>query len=240
MNLPRAPLTPYHAPHGAPVKLAPLAAVLAAVLLAVLTALAPPAAAAQEQVVRGGDVIYSSTGRSCPVGFNAGRGGERYALMQGHCVGDSGAVWYADAARTVEIGRTGGVSFPVSDYALIRYNNPDFTYPSELSTGVPGGAIEITGAAQPSVGQQVCRAGRTTGVHCGTVVSVNDTVSYPEGTVFGLFRATLCVEPGDSASAYSGGTALGLLVSGSPCSSGGTAFYQPVVPVLSAYGLSIP
>ncbi|WBB62929.1 S1 family peptidase [Streptomyces sp. WMMC500] len=238
MNLRRAPLTP----HPASPQLAPVTAVLAAVLLAVLTALAPPAAGAQEQAVRGGDVLYGSSGRSCPVGFNAGRGAERYGLMQGHCIKDAGPVWYADAARTVEIGRTGGVSFPGDDYALIRYTNPDFTYPSELASGVPGGSIEITGAAEPSVGQQVCRAGPTTGLHCGTVLSINDTIGYPEGTVYGVFSSNVCVEPGDGggASAFSGGTALGLLVSGSSCSSGGTTFYQPVVPVLQAYGLTLP
>ncbi|WP_326798671.1 S1 family peptidase [Streptomyces sp. NBC_01808] len=235
MNLRRAPLTP----HPAPLRLTPAAAVLAAVLLAVLTALAPPAAGAQGQAVRGGDVLYSSTGPSCPVGFNAGRGGERYALMQGRCVDAAGPVWYADAARTVEIGRTESVSFPGGDYALIRYTNPAFTYPGELAAGP--GTIQITGAAQPSVGQQVCHAGRTTGVHCGTVVSVNDTISYPEGTVFGLFRSHVCVEPGDGAGpAYSGGTALGLIVSGGSCSSGGATFYQPVVPALKAYGLTLP
>ncbi|WP_407561324.1 S1 family peptidase [Streptomyces sp. 184] len=235
MNL-RAPLTP----HPAPSKLFPVTAVLAALLLAVLTALAPPAAGAQDQAVRGGDMLYSSTGPSCPVGFNAGRSGERYALMQGHCVRDAGAVWYADAARTVEIGRTDGVNFPGSDYAVIHYTNPDFTYPSQLSGG-PGGVIDITGAASPSVGQRVCHAGRTTGVHCGTVVSINDTVGYPEGTVSGLFRSNVCVEPGDGAGpAYSGGTALGLVVSGGSCSSGGATFYQPVVPALHAYGLTLP
>lgn len=236
MNVPRAPLTPYHAPP----KPVPLTAAFAAVLLAVLTALAPAAAGAQEQVIRGGDVLYSSTGPSCTVGFNAGRGAERYALMQGHCVRDAGLVWYADAARTVEVGRTEGVSFPGDDFAVIHYTNPAFTYPGELSSGLPGGAIEITGAAGPSVGQQVCHAGGTTGLHCGTVVSVNDTVAYPEGTVFGLFRSHACVEPGDGAvPAFSGGTALGLIVSGASCSSGGATFYQPVVPALQAYGLTI-
>ncbi|AKH84976.1 streptogrisin B precursor [Streptomyces sp. CNQ-509] len=235
MNLRRAPLTP----HAVPLRLTPAAAVLAAVLLAVLTALAPPAAGAQDQAVRGGDVLYSSTGPSCPVGFNAGRGGERYALMQGRCAAAAGPVWYADAARTVEVGRTEAVNFPGGDFALIRYTNPDFGYPSEVSAGI--GVIGITGAAQPSVGRQVCHAGRTTGVHCGTVVSVNDTVSYPEGTVSGLFRSHVCVEPGDGAGpAWSGGTALGLIVSGGSCTSGGATFYQPVVPALQAYGLTLP
>ncbi|MFF0727796.1 S1 family peptidase [Streptomyces sp. NPDC004134] len=216
-----------------------MAAVLAAVLLAVLTTLAPPAAGAQAQAVRGGDVLYSSTGPSCPVGFNAGRGGERYALMQGRCADAAGPVWYVDPARTVEVGRTESVNFPGGDFALIRYTNPAFTYPSQVSAGT--GAIQITGAAQPSVGRQICHAGRTTGVHCGTVLSLNISVSYPEGVVFGLFSSNVCVEPGDGAGpAYSGGTALGLIVSGGSCVSGGTTFYQPVVPALQAYGLTLP
>lgn len=237
MNLRRAPLTP----HLAAPKLFPMAALLTAVLLAVLTALAPPAAAAQEQVVRGGDTLYSGTGVSCQVAFNAGRDGERYALMQGHCVGAAGPVWYADPAGTVEIGRTGGVNFPGGDYALIHYTNPDFTYPSELSSG-SGRPIVITGAAHPSVGQQVCQVGRTTGLHCGTVTALNISISYPEGTVTGLFQSNVCAEPGDGGGpAFSGSTALGIPVGASgSCSSGGTTFHQPVVDALQAYGLSIP
>jgi streptogrisin B len=211
------------------------------VLLAVLTALAPPAAGAQEPAVRGGDTLYSSTGPSCPVGFNAGRGDERYALMPGHCVSDAGPVWYADAARTVEIGRTDGVHFPGSDFAVIHYTNPDYTYPSELSAG-SGQSIEITGAAQPTVGAKLCHTGRTTGVHCGTVVSMDISVSYPEGTVTGLFESNVCVEPGDGGGpAYSGSTALGIVVGANgTCSTGGATFYQPVVDALKAYGLSLP
>lgn len=237
MNPRRAPLTPHPA---APRLYAP-AAVLAALLLAVLTALAPPAAGAQEQAVRGGDTLYSSTGLSCPVGFNAGRGTERYALMQGHCVRDAGTVWYADAARTVEVGRTDDVHFPGSDFALIHYTNPDFTYPGEISSG-SGQAIGITGAAEPGVGQKVCHAGRSTGLHCGTVTSMDITISYPEGTVTGLFQSNVCVEPGDGGGpAFSGGTALGIIVSANgTCSVGGETFYQPVVPALEEYGLTLP
>ncbi|MFW6694133.1 S1 family peptidase [Streptomyces sp. MAR4 CNX-425] len=237
MKLRRAPLTPYPA---APVRLFAPAAVLAALLLAVLTALAPPAAGAQDQAVRGGDTLYSSTGAACPVAFNASRGADRYAVMQAPCVKDAGPVWYADPGRTIEIGRS-DAGFPGGDSAVIRYTNPDYTYPSELSSGF-GQPIPITHAAQPTVGAQVCAVSPSAGLHCGVVVAVNISISYPDGTVYHVFQTNVCAEPGGGGvSAYSGRAALGVLVSGNGnCTTGGTTFYQPVVEVLQEYGLSIP
>lgn len=87
----------------------------------------------------------------------------------------------------------------------------------------------------------MCHVGRTTGVRCGTVTGVNLTVNYPEGSVSGLFRSNICSEPGDAGGpAYSGTTALGIIVASSGnCTSGGVTYYQPVVEWLSVYGLSM-
>ncbi|GAA2286562.1 hypothetical protein GCM10010415_66480 [Streptomyces atrovirens] len=189
--------------------------------------------------VRGGDTLYS-TGIRCTVGFNARSGSTLYALVPGRCA-QGARTWYADAALTIVVGVTAGVSFPGNDYASVRYTNTAVAYPGEVSLGPGAGTRDITDAANPVVGQSICHVGRTTGYRCGTVQAVNVTINYGGGAVHGLFRSNLCSEPGDTGGpAFSGGTALGIIVGGSGnCGSGGFTYYQPVVEWLSAYGLSV-
>jgi streptogrisin B len=189
--------------------------------------------------LRGGDTLYSAATR-CTVGFNARSGSALYALVSGRCAQGAGGPWYADSARTVAVGTTAGVSFPGNDYAAVRYTNTTVSYPGEVSLA-GAGSRDITTAAAPVVGQSVCHVGRTTGYRCGTVQAVNVTVNYGGGIVYGLFRSNVCSEPGDAGGpAFSGGTALGIIVGSSGnCASGGFTYYQPVVEWLSAYGLSI-
>ena len=73
------------------------------------------------------------------------------------------------------------------------------------------------------------------------MTGLNATVNYPQGTVSGLIRTTVCAQPGDSGgSLYSGSTAHGLTSGGSGnCSTGGTTFFQPVTEALSVYGVSV-
>ncbi|MFC8823908.1 S1 family peptidase [Streptomyces sp. NPDC057137] len=203
-------------------------------------ATAATSAAGKAVAVRGGNVIYSSIGTRCTVGFNARSGSTYYGLVSGRCA--QGATnWYADAALTVFVGTTAGSSFPVNDYALIRYTTSTaVTFPGEVTLGA-GGAQDITGAANPTVGRSLCHVSQVAGVRCGTITAVNVTINYPEGVVSGLFSSNICSEPGDvGGPAFSGTTALGIIVAGSgSCSSGGTTFYQPVVEWLSVYGLSL-
>ncbi|MEU0955497.1 S1 family peptidase [Streptomyces niveus] len=203
-------------------------------------ATASTAASGKVVQVRGGNLIYSSSGARCTVGFNARTSATFFGLVSGRCAQGT-SNWYADAALTVFIGTTAGSSFPGNDYALVRYiNSSTVAFPGEVALG-SGGNQDITGAANPTVGQSLCHVGRTTGVRCGTVTAVNVTVNYPEGSVSGLFRSNICSEPGDAGGpAFSGGTALGIIVASSGnCSSGGVTYYQPVVEWLSVYGLSI-
>ncbi|MEU3255721.1 S1 family peptidase [Streptomyces sp. NPDC006997] len=225
----------------------PLRTVLRAVaVLALLLgwSAAGPAAHADQRAgqqaavaVRGGDTLYSTSTR-CTVGFNARSGSTLYALVSGRCA-QGAQTWYADPALTIVVGVTAGVSFPGDDYASVRYTNTAVAYPGEVTLGA--GTRDITGAANPAVGQSVCHVGRTTGYHCGVVQAVNVTVNYGGGIVYGLFRSNVCSEPGDDGGpAFSGGTALGIIVGGSGnCSSGGGTYYQPVVEWLAAYGLSV-
>ncbi|MFI6082881.1 S1 family peptidase [Streptomyces sp. NPDC051217] len=189
--------------------------------------------------VRGGDVLYSSIGTRCTVGFNTRSGSTSYGLMDGRCV--RGATnWYADAARSVFVGVTAGSSFPNDDNAVIRYMSTAVVFPGEVSLG-SGGAQDIVRAARPTVGQSLCHAGPVSGVRCGTVTAVNVSVHYPEGTISGLFSSNICSDRGDvGAPAFSGTTALGIIIASSgSCSSGGVTYYQPVVDLLSIYGLSV-
>lgn len=190
-------------------------------------------------MVRGGDTLYSA-GTRCTVGFNARSGSTLYAFVSGRCA-QGANTWYADAALTVSVGVTVGVSFPGNDYATVRYTNTAVTYPGEVSLGAGAGTRDISGAANPVIGQSLCHVGRVGGYRCGSVQAVNVTVNYGGGVVSGLFRSTICSEPGDTGGpAFSGGIALGVIVGGSGnCSSGGFTYYQPVVEWLSAYGLSI-
>lgn len=190
--------------------------------------------------VRGGDVIYSNAGTRCTVGFNARGGSTLYGMVTGRCA-QGATTWYADVALSVPVGSTAGASFPGNDYALVRYTSSSVVFPGEVSLGTAGGVQDITGAASPTVGRSVCHVGRVSGYRCGTVTAVNLTVNYPEGAVSGLFRSNICSESGDaSGPAFSGSTALGVIVAASGnCASGGATYYQPVVEWLSVYGLSL-
>ncbi|WP_234334166.1 S1 family peptidase [Streptomyces sp. NRRL B-1347] len=199
---------------------------------------APAATAAPAQTpLRGGTLLFSPAGR-CVVSFNATNGTHYYGIMAGHC-GGVGTKWYADPGLTTQVGITETAVFPGKDYALVRFTNPDYSYPSEVAAGVQ--IIRINRAANPVVGQSVCRSGPTTGMRCGRVTATNVSITYPQGTVTGLFAATVCAEPGDSGGpTFSGDAALGFLVGGSGnCTSGGTTYHQPLAPVLSAHALRV-
>jgi streptogrisin D len=87
----------------------------------------------------------------------------------------------------------------------------------------------------------VNRRGSTTGTRSGQVLGLNATVRYPQGTVTGMIRTSVCAQPGDSGGPlYRGTSALGLTSGGSGnCSTGGTTYFQPVTEALNAYGVSV-
>ncbi|MEU9750834.1 S1 family peptidase [Streptomyces niveus] len=186
------------------------------------------------KLLSGGDAIYSPSGR-CSAGFNVRSGTTDYFLTAGHCT-DGNPNWYTNSARTTLIGPTAGSSFPGNDYGIVRYSNASVPRPGTV------GSVDITSAANATVGMSVTRRGSTTGTHSGTVQGLNATVNYGGGDVVsGLIRTNVCAEPGDSGGPlYSGSRAIGLTSGGSGnCSSGGTTYFQPVVEALNAYGVSI-
>jgi streptogrisin D len=182
-------------------------------------------------LVAGGDAIYGG-GSRCSLGFNAVSGSNTpYFITAGHCT-NIAASWYANSARTQLIGPRVVSSFPGNDYGVVRYDT-NIARPGVVNL-YNGSTRNITGAANATVGQSVQRSGSTTGVHGGTVTATGAVVNYPQGTVTGMIRTTVCAQPGDSGgSLFSGSTGLGITSGGSGnCSSGGITFFQPVTEVL--------
>ena len=61
-------------------------------------------------------------------------------------------------------------------------------------------------------------------------------MNYPEGSVSGLTATDALCQPGDSGGAFiSDGQAQGVVSGGNTA----TCYFQPVNPILSAYGLSL-
>ncbi|MER7624736.1 S1 family peptidase [Streptomyces sp. NPDC126503] len=188
------------------------------------------------KLISGGDAIYADGGWRCSLGFNVrDSAGTSYFLTAGHCT-DGAGTWYANSSKTTVLGTTTGSSFPNNDYGIVRYTNSSISKPGQV------GSVDITSAANATVGMSVTRRGSTTGTHSGSVTGLNATVNYGGGDiVYGMIRTNVCAEPGDSGGPlYSGSRAIGLTSGGSGnCSTGGTTFFQPVTEALSAYGVSV-
>ncbi|MFI9593573.1 trypsin-like serine protease [Nonomuraea sp. NPDC052265] len=178
----------------------------------------------------GGDPFYVGSMR-CTIGFSVTKGTVPGFVTAGHC-------GHAGDLVTSPPGTFQGSSFPVDDYGWGA--TPGHTAQPYVR-GSGGSLVPVRGSLQATVGASVCRAGPATGWHCGTVQQHNATVTYAQGTVYGLTRTNVCAEPGDSGGPFiSGGQAQGVTSGGSGnCSSGGTTYFQPVNEILSAYGLTL-
>jgi streptogrisin B len=186
------------------------------------------------KLLQGGDAIYGG-GYRCSVGFNVVSGSTYYFITAGHC-GNVAASWYTNSSQTTYIGPTVDSYFPNNDFAIVRYDNSAVSHP-----GTAGG-VDITSAANATVGMSVTRTGSTSGTHSGTVTGLNATVNYGGGdVVYGMIQTNVCAEPGDSGgSLRSGSKAIGITSGGSgDCTSGGTTFFQPITEALSYYGVSV-
>jgi streptogrisin D len=181
--------------------------------------------------ITGGDAILVS-GARCSLGFNVrNSANQNFFLTAGHCT-NIGATWTTSSGQL--IGTRTATSFPGNDYGVVRYTG---TVPASGTVG----SQDITSSGTPAVGSTVTRRGSTTGIHSGTVQQLNATVRYPQGTVTGLIRTSVCAEPGDSGGPlYRTTTAFGLTSGGSGnCTSGGTTFFQPVSEPLGVFGLHV-
>ncbi|MER6984776.1 alpha-lytic protease prodomain-containing protein, partial [Streptomyces carpinensis] len=189
--------------------------------------------------LNGAQPILSAGGR-CSAGFNVTDGRSDFILTAGHC-GPTGSIWFADAQGDRQLGTTVGGTFPGSDFSLVKYASGRAGPGADVVAIGGGNGVRITGAGDPAVGQRVFRSGSTSGLHDGEVTGLNATVNYPEGTVTGLIRTTVCAEPGDSGGPlFSEGIALGVTSGGSgDCRTGGTTFFQPLTKALTALGVKL-
>jgi streptogrisin C len=183
--------------------------------------------------LRGGDAYYINNSGRCSIGFPVTRGSQQGFATAGHC-GRTGSS--TTGSNRVAQGTFQASVFPGNDMAWVATNASWTATPN-----VNGSAVQVAGSTQAAVGASVCRSGSTTGWHCGTIQQHNTSVTYPEGTISGVTRTSVCAEPGDSGGSYiSGSQAQGVTSGGSGnCTSGGTTFYQPINPILQAYGLTL-
>ncbi|MER6676573.1 alpha-lytic protease prodomain-containing protein [Streptomyces sp. NPDC000983] len=183
--------------------------------------------------LRGGDAYYINGGSRCSVGFAVTRGTTQGFATAGHCgrAGNSTTGFNRVAQGTFQAS-----VFPGNDMAWVAADSNWTATPN-----VAGSAVQVAGSTQAAVGASVCRSGSTTGWRCGTIQQLNTSVTYPEGTISGVTRTSVCAEPGDSGGSYiSGGQAQGVTSGGSGnCTSGGTTYFQPLNPILQAYGLTL-
>jgi streptogrisin C len=174
-------------------------------------------------------------------------GGNAYTFGQGRCsIGfsvDGGFVTAGHCGRTGTrtqnpSGTVAGSSFPGNDYAWVRTSAGNT--PRPLVNRYPG-TVPVAGSQEAPVGSSVCRSGSTTGWRCGTIQQKNASVTYPEGTIYGLTRTNACAEPGDSGGSWlTGDQAQGVTSGGSGnCRTGGTIYFQPVNEILSVYNLNL-
>ncbi|MFI6939240.1 carbohydrate-binding protein [Streptomyces sp. NPDC050418] len=186
--------------------------------------------------LKGGDAYYINNSGRCSIGFPVTRGTQQGFATAGHCgrAGDR-----TTGYNRVEQGTFQGSVFPGRDMAWVAVNSQWTATPYVKGAG--GQNVQVTGSTQAPVGASVCRSGSTTGWHCGTIQQHNTSVTYPEGTISGVTRTSVCAEPGDSGGSYiSGSQAQGVTSGGSGnCSSGGTTFFQPINPLLQNYGLTL-
>ncbi|MFI6490226.1 S1 family peptidase [Streptomyces sp. NPDC050564] len=201
--------------------------------------------------VSGGDAIFAQAnggGVRCSLGFNVtASDGSPAFLTAGHC-GVAAKQW-SDSQNGQPIATVDQATFPgAGDFSLVKYDDPNTQAPSEVNAG-NGQTVQITQAAEATVGQQVLRMGSTTGLHDGSVTGLDATVNFqsetdPNGvdTVTGLIQTDVCAEAGDSGGSLftQDGSAIGLTSGGSgDCTTGGETFFQPVTTALAAVGATL-
>ncbi|WP_030172553.1 S1 family peptidase [Streptomyces sp. NRRL S-813] len=198
----------------------------------------------------GGDAIFAQAQGGtvrCSLGFNVtASDGSPAFLTAGHC-GVAAKQW-ADSQNGQPIATVDQATFPGNDFSLVKYDDPNTQAPSDVDVG-NGQTVQITQAADATVGETVFRMGSTTGLHNGTVTGLDATVNFqsetdPNGvdTVNGLIQTNVCAEPGDSGGSLftQDGGAVGLTSGGSgDCTQGGETFFQPVTAVLQATGATL-
>ncbi|WP_233621587.1 S1 family peptidase [Amycolatopsis sp. WAC 04182] len=162
----------------------------------------------------------------CSAGFAILVKGVRYILTAGHCT-EHGLDWQG-------IGPNVDTHFPVTDYGRVR----DLSGSGHSQVDLHDGSTQrILRAGIPQVGQPVCKSGMTTKKTCGKVLGLNQTVNYgKDKQVVGTIATDIPIESGDSGGPlFYGGVGYGVLSGGNSQ----VSFFQPLRPVLAAYGATL-
>lgn len=173
--------------------------------------------------IQGGEAYNIGTAR-CSVGFSVAGG----FVTAGHCEAlTGGGALSKDGAA---LGSWGGATFPGNDYAWVQTSS-DWNPVGQVS-----GVGAVQGSQEAATGASVSKSGSTSGVTQGTIGDKNQTVNYAEGTVTGLTATDALCQAGDSGGSFiSDGQAQGVVSGGDTA----TCFFQPVNPILDAFGLSL-
>jgi streptogrisin D len=177
-----------------------------------------------EQVL-GGDAITDGQ-IVCSAGFNVIKGDQSFLLTAGHCT--QGLPYWQD------IGPSVASDFPGVDFGLVRDDSWDG--PGAVDR-YDGSSIPITGVGTAAVGEHVCASGQATGMTCGAVTALNQTVDFDDGNVVhGLIETNVHTDHGDSGGPlFDGAVGLGTVSGGD----GQTDYFQPLAPELAAYGVTM-
>jgi hypothetical protein len=205
------------------------------VLLAVLLLLlgATPATAAPAPL--GGGSLLTSGSTRCTAAFAATRGATGFLIAGPRC-GSPGTQLFSGSnvlVGPVTSTPTGGT------VTVVQVTN---TAAWTLVPWIQLGSTQhmIRGATETPVGGAVCLLDRTVGQRCGVITAKNQTITFPEGTIYGLTRTNICMQAGSGAIAFvSGDQAQGVPIGGSSCTTTGVSYFAPVRPVLAAYGLTL-
>lgn len=189
--------------------------------------------------LRGGDPWYFP-GFRCSVGFSTvADDGSPYMITAGHCTAKTGAP--ATGVTRAPLGYIQNSVFgAMGDYGEVAVTSDQWLLQPWVNS-YDGGNVTVAGSDEANIGDSICRAGSTTGWHCGVVLSKNNTVVYSQGTVSNLIRTNVCAEPGDSGGSFiSGDQAQGMTSGGwGNCRSGGVTYFSPVNQALNDFGLSL-
>lgn len=205
--------------------------VIAAVLFLLLLG-ATPAVAAPAPI--GGGSILHNAGYRCTTAFAATRGATGYLIAGSRCATPGTQMF-------------GGINTPVGPVisnsaiggaSVVQLTN---TAAWTLVPWITAGGTQhmVRGATETPVGGAVCLLDRSFGQRCGVITAKNQTVTFPEGTVYGLTRTNICVQPGTAIAFVSGDQAQGIPFGGTTCTTNGVSYFLPIRPILAAYGFTL-
>ena len=167
--------------------------------------------------------------------------GSVFSATAGHCVAGSSAAWLALHNTTGQwnyLGTPWASTFGAAgDWALLYVPyNTFWTGVTWLPYTVIWGLnhdMPVNAVVAPTLGEPVCKVGRTTSVTCGNVTNLTpQPVPYAGATVGNLVQTNYCSAPGDSGGTVTRGygatmnTILGLHSGSSGCGSQ-TAWFMP-------------